>query len=131
MYNLVVVPNNTANFGVGHFKLLVDAERVMRDANKVIFSKQEKDAIIIKDDYGTILCFPADHISYIAIVDVQRKAEATIEAKIDEARANKAINERMATDKELQLLSRFVQQPQQPVIQMVPQGEQDKPAKPN
>jgi hypothetical protein len=147
MYNLVIVPNNSGNFGVGHFNTLEAARSAQKNIHErlelyhesslpvsslshVTVPKNSYVSVSMEDDYGSFIDISAAYISYTAIVDVQKKSEAQIEAKLSEARANKGFQERMMTSKELQVLSRFAQSQQQPqVIQVSPQSEQ--PSQPN
>ena len=130
MHNLVIVPKDSQNFGVAHFHTAESAISAQQSVQQNI--KSNADSITISDDYGTIIDIPAANISYTAVIDVQKKSEASIDAKLAEARATKGFNEKLMGDKELQLLFRFMQaaQPQPKVIQVAPNGA-DTPPQPN
>lgn len=126
MFNLVVVPNNSGNFGVGHFRTLEAARTAQHNIHERLKLSDSTSpvSVTIEDDYGTILDIPARNISYIAIIDVQKKSAAAIEAKVFEAKANMEFQQRLMQDRELQVLHRFMQsqQPQPPVIHVNPNG---------
>lgn len=131
MFNLVIVPNNSGNFGCGHFNTresAIQAQKNVRERQKLGASQEFVD-VVIEDDYGTVISIPAASISYTTIVDVQGKSAASIESKLSEARANLNINQRMATDTELQVLSRFIQSQQPQVVHVGP--SESRPSQPN
>lgn len=129
MWNLVIVPNNSGNFGVGHFNTLENAKSAQSNVHERLrlASSKEPVSVVIEDDYGSVISIPAAHISYTALIDVQKKSEAQVDTKLSEARAAKGFNERLMTNKELQVLFRFMQasQPQPQVIQVG--GPQESP----